>query len=150
MIINFEELKSKLYISDEFSVNYTDREVDDALLKKVHDVNVSFNAALVDTNEVHVNLDVKYNVDYLDARNLEPLNVDFNFQEEVLFTNDLQKAEELDIDTIEDELDLSDLVWELILVSVPFNYSEAKKLVTDEEVDLDNNEQQPFANLFKK
>jgi hypothetical protein len=57
---------------------------------------------------------------------------------------------ELDIDTIEDELNLSDLVWELILVSVPFNYSVAEKLVTDEIIDLDNNEQQPFANLFKK
>ena len=150
MIINFEELKSKLYISNKIEFNFQDKNVSDALLKRVNNVAVSYNASLVDKDEIHLNIDVKYNVEYLDARTLEPLNVDFNFQEEVLFTNDLQKANELDIDYIDEEISLEQLVWELILVSVPFNYSQAEPSTPIEINNVKDDEHQPFANLFKK
>ncbi|MGL5021525.1 MAG: YceD family protein [Mycoplasmatales bacterium] len=150
MIINFEELKSKLYISNKGEFNFQDKNVSDALLKRVNNVAVFYNATLVDKDEVHLNIDVKYNVEYLDARTLEPLNVDFNFQEEVLFTNDLQKANELDIDYIDEEISLEQLVWELILVSVPFNYSQSKPSTPIETMNVKDDEHQPFADLFKK
>ena len=63
------------------------------------------------------------------AKILEKLNVDFKFEDEVLFTDDLQKAQELDIDFTEDEINLEELIWELVLVSIPYNYSESEKIV---------------------
>ena len=76
-------------------------------------------------------------------------NVDFKFEDEVLFTDDLQKAQELDIDFTEDEINLEELIWELILVNIPYNYSESEKVSTSTQETI-SNEQAPFANLFKK
>lgn len=148
MLINFEELENSKHISVNTTTNFSDRDTRDALLKQVNDVNVEYNAYIIEPKDVHVSLDVKFNVDYLDAKTLDPLKVDFNFKEEVLFTTDLQRAEELEIDHFVENIDLTELIWELILVTVPYNYSEneSKNTITEEAA----TEQQPFANLFNK
>lgn len=150
MILNFEELKSKKHISHEIDIDFSKKSVKDALLKRINTVTGIYSAILVENDEVHLNVDVSYNVDYLDARTLEPLKVDFTFKENILFTNDLQKAHELDIDYIEEEILLEELIWELLLVSVPFNYSISKPTLVEKSEDFSQNSQQPFANLFKK
>ena len=149
MIINFEELRLEKYLSLNEEINFSSREVDDALLKKVNFANVSVTVTLIENNEAMINIDCTSNVDYLDARTLEKLNVDFKFEDEVLFTDDLQKAQELDIDFTEDEIKLEELIWELILVNIPYNYSESEKNSTSTQ-ETNSNEQAPFANLFKK
>jgi uncharacterized metal-binding protein YceD (DUF177 family) len=149
MLINFEELRLEKYLSLKEDIDFSSREVDDALLKKVNRASVTVNVTLIENNEALINIDCVSNVEYLDARTLEQLNVNFMFQEEVLFTDDLQKAQELDIDFTEGEINLEDLIWELVLVSIPYNYSESEKIVTHTE-EKKSNEQAPFANLFKK
>ena len=149
MIINFEELRLEKYLSLKEDIDFSSREVDDALLKKVNRASVTVNVTLIENNEALINIDCVSNVEYLDARTLEQLNVNFMFQEEVLFTDDLQKAQELDIDFTEEEINLEELIWELILVNIPYNYSESKKSSTSTQ-EINSNEQAPFANLFKK
>ncbi len=148
MLINFEELEKRKHLSAEVQVDYSNRQTNDALLKRVNNAMVSYNAYIIEPKDVHISLNVDFNVDYLDAKTLDPLNVDFNFTEEVLFTTDLQRADELEIEHFVDEIELTELVWELILVTVPYNYSEneAKNTITEEEA----SEQRPFANLFNK
>ncbi len=148
MLINFEELEKNKHISAEKTINFSDRETKDALLKQVNDVNVRYSAYIIEPKDVHVSLDVDFAVDYLDAKTLEPLKVNFNFNEEVLFTTDLQRANELEIEHFIEEIDLTELIWELILVTVPYNYSEnnSKNTITEQEAQ----EQTPFANLFNK
>ena len=149
MLINFEELRLEKYLSLKEDIDFSSREVDDALLKKVNRASVTVNVTLIENNEALINIDCVSNVEYLDARTLEQLNVNFMFQEEVLFTDDLQKAQELDIDFTEDEINLEELIWELILVNIPYNYSESEKVSTSTQ-ETNSNEQAPFANLFKK
>ncbi len=148
MLINFEELQKEKHISASKTINFKNRDTEDALLKQVNDVNVTYNAYVIEPKDVHVSINVDFNVDYLDANTLDPLKVDFSFDEEVLFTTDLQRAEELECDYFEEEIDLTELIWQLILVSVPYNYSEngSKDTISEEQA----NEQMPFANLFNK
>lgn len=148
MLINFEELQKEKHISAQETLDFSDRKVDDALLQKVNSADVTVAAYIIEPKDVHITLDVKYNVNYLDARTLDPLNVNFEFNEESLFTTDLQRAQELDIDHFTDEIDIDELIWELILVSIPFNYSEnsSSMTITEEEA----TENRPFANLFNK
>ncbi len=148
MLINFEELEKNKHKSAEKTINFSDRKTKDALLKQVNDVNVRYSAYIIEPKDVHVSLDVDFAVDYLDAKTLDPLKVNFNFNEEVLFTTDLQRANELEIEHFIEEIDLTELIWELILVTVPYNYSEnnSKNTITEQEAQ----EQTPFANLFNK
>ncbi len=148
MLINFEELKEKKQIEMKEVLDLSAREVEDALVERITKADIIVNAYIIEPTEVHVNLDVEFDVDYLDARTLAPLELKLDLQEEVLFTTNLQKAEELDIDHFEKEINIQDLIWELMVVSIPFNYSEvaATNVVTEEEF----NEQKPFANIFNK
>ncbi len=148
MLINFEKLQKDKHISGETTISFKDRATEDALLKQVNDAHISFNAYIIEPKDVHVSLSVDFNVDYLDAKTLDPLNIDFNFDEEVLFTTDLQRAEEMEFEHFEEEIDLTELIWALILVTVPFNYSEndSSQTISEEEA----NQQTPFANLFNK
>lgn len=148
MLINFEELQKEKHLSANKTINFKNRDTEDALLKQVNDVNVTYNAYIIEPKDVHVSMNVDLNVDYLDAKTLDPLKVDFSFDEEVLFTTDLQRAEELECDYFEEEIDLTELIWQLILVSVPYNYSENRS--TDTISEEQANEQMPFANLFNK
>ncbi len=148
MLINFEELQKEKHLSANKTINFKNRDTEDALLKQVNDVNVTYNAYIIEPKDVHVSMNVDFNVDYLDAKTLDPLKVDFSFDEEVLFTTDLQRAEELEFDYFEEEIDLTELIWQLILVSVPYNYSENRS--TDTISEEQANEQMPFANLFNK
>ncbi len=148
MLINFEELEKSKHLSAKVTTNFSDRDTRDALLKQVNDVQVEYSAYIIEPKDVHVSFTVDFNVDYLDAKTLEPLKVDFNFKEEVLFTTDLQRAEELEIEHFVEEINLTELIWELILVTVPYNYSEnnSERTITEQEA----SEQTPFANLFNK
>ncbi len=148
MLINFEKLQKDKHMSADVTLNFSDRDTEDALLKQVNDAHISFNAYIIEPKDVHVSFSVDFNVDYLDAKTLDPLKVDFNFDEEVLFTTDLQRAEEMEFEFFEEEIDLTELIWALILVTVPYNYSENKSEHTISEVEA--NQQTPFANLFNK
>ncbi len=148
MKIDFEELKLKKNISFCEKIDFSKREITDALLKQINISKINCNVTLIDNDEALVKVDCNFNAKCLDARNLELLNVNFNFQEEVFFTNNLQKAQELDIDFTKDSIELEELIWELMLVSIPYNYSKEAKSTTFIEEEL-NSEQKPFANLFK-
>lgn len=152
MIINFVELQMSNTLSLNERVDYSNRECDDALLQKVNFADISVDAYLVDNTEIHLTLDVEYDFDYLDALNLDELHLSFAFEEKVLFTIDQKKAEELDIDYFVDEIDIDELVWNLILVDIPFNYSEARGSVNiSVESEIDNNDTyNPFSEIFKK
>ncbi len=148
MIIDFEELKLKKHISFYEKLDFSQREINDALLKKINSSNINCSITLIDNDEAMVNIECNFNAHCLDARNLEYLDVDFNFQEEVLFTTNLQKAQELDIDFTEESIELEELVWQLMLVSVPYNYSKESKN-TSFSNENSKPEHTPFANLFK-
>lgn len=148
MLINFEKIQKDKHMSAEATLNFSDRDTEDALLKQVNDAQVSFDAYIIEPKDVHVSLSVDFNVDYLDAKTLDPLKVDFSIDEEVLFTTDLQRAEEMEFEFFEEEIDLTELVWALILVTVPYNYSENESTYTISEEEA--NQQTPFANLFNK
>ncbi len=150
MIINFVELQMSNTLSLNEKVDYSTRECEDALLQRVNFANINVDAYLVDQSEVHISIDVEYDFNYLDAVNLDELHLSFSFEEKVLFTNDQKKAEELDIDYFTDEIDIDELVWNLILVDVPFNYSEARgnsDILKDTSLEDTYN---PFSDLFKK
>lgn len=148
MLINFEKIQKEKHMSANTTLNFSDRDTEDALLKQVNDAQVSFNAYIIEPKDVHVSFSVDFNVDYLDAKTLDPLKVDFSLDEEVLFTTDLQRAEEMDFEHFEEEIDLTELIWALILVTVPYNYSENRSVHTISEKEAD--QQTPFANLFNK
>ncbi len=150
MNLNFEELKIKNVLTLSEQIDFSKKECRDALLEKVNYANVKVEAYLVDEHEVQLVINVAYNINYLDALNLNALNLDFNFEEKVLFTNDQKSANENDIDYFNSEINLTELVWELILVDVPFNYSQARgeKESTTHSL-LDNDMYSPFSDLFK-
>ncbi len=152
MIINFVELQMSKVLSLSEKVDYSNRECEDALLERVNFANIDVDAYLVEDSEVHLTINVVYDFDYLDALNLCELHLSFEFEEKVLFTNDQKKAEELDIDYFQEEIDIDELVWNLILVDVPFNYSEARdNSDVMKESDLDDHDTyNPFSEIFKK
>lgn len=146
MILEFNkinELDNKHYDLD---LDLTDISINDAIIKQLNRVQGSLDIVLVDNDSIDLIFDVTYNVDYLDARTLEPLVVDFKLQDDIMLTDNQVKAEELDIDYINEEIDVKTLVSELILVNIPFNYSQAPaNYAVDSQ---DDNTYQPFAGIF--
>lgn len=144
MKLSFEELKLGGISHFEIDANLNGFEITDALIKQVNDVFGTLDVSLIENDTFQFDFDVKYNVDYLDARNLNPLNLNFEMIDGIMLTTNKDKAEELDIDFIEeDEIDILELVLELILVNIPYNYSEAPSMVVDEEDGMYH----PFANI---
>lgn len=146
MFINFEELKSTKVLNESFRVDYTNKECIDALLVSVNYADIEVNAYCVDDIDVHLSLSVNYEFKCLDAINLDDLIVERQFEEEVLFTNNQARADEMDIDYFVKEIDIEELVFQFILVDVPFNYSEQKRVTVKLE-DLEET-YNPFADLI--
>lgn len=149
MIINFSELKDLENLHFELDLDLSDVQIDDALIKQLNTAKGTLDIVLVEDNCADLIFNVTYNVDYLDARTLEPLVVDFNLEDDIMLTNNQNKAIELDIDFVEeDEIDIIQLLSELILVNIPFNYSQAPQGNVD--AGDDENTYHPFAGVFNK
>lgn len=146
MILEFNKINELANKHYDLDLDLTDISINDAIIKQLNYVQGSLDFVLVDNDSIDLIFDVTYNVDYLDARTLEPLVVDFKLQDDIMLTDNQVKAEDLDIDYINEEIDVKTLVSELILVNIPFNYSQAP---TNYAVDSqDDNTYQPFAGIF--
>lgn len=133
----------------EGKVNFSNRSVDDALIKSVDDCTYKISSILLDNEEILLQLEVKSKVKYLDARTLKELTLDINFKEDIPFSFKKEEAEEMDIDFFDEELDIENLLFELIIVNIPFNYSEEKNPNVLSEEEFYENTNKPFANLLK-
>ncbi len=147
MKLSFEELRKADNHTYNLDLDLSNIKIDDALIKQINEVKGSLNIMMVDSDSMLFKLDADYNVDYLDARTLNPLKLDFSIVDDLMLTSSESKAIELDIDLIEDdEIDVDQLVFELIMVNIPFNYSES------EDVKKDNPDEEnvyhPFKNLL--
>lgn len=146
MILEFNKINELANKHYDLDLDLTDISINDAIIKKLNRVQGSLDIVLVDNDSIDLIFDVTYNVDYLDARTLEPLVVDFKLQDDIMLTDNQVKAEDLDIDYINEEIDVKTLVSELILVNIPFNYSQAPaNYAVDSQ---DDNTYQPFAGIF--
>ena len=147
MKITIDQLKDVGGLHEVINLNYASMELNEVLLKKVNSAEVEVSAYLVGTEEIHLKLDVEYNVQYLDSVDLKELNLTFNFEEQVIFSKNQQSAVEFDYEDYIKEIDVIDLVWNLIIVDVPLNYTEHKFDVLEV---LEEPTNTPFADLFKK
>lgn len=145
-------LREELFDEDVYNLStrldYSNEVINDALVKGIANANVEIQGYKVEDDEVVLAINVDSEINYLDSRTLKPLVIPVSFTENVEFTMNQDKAEELDIDYIDKELDLYELVYELIVVNIPFNYTESERNTPDEEEFYESN--RPFANLFKK
>lgn len=146
MILEFNKINELANKHYDLDLDLIDISINDAIIKQLNYVQGSLDIVLVDNDSIDLIFDVTYNVDYLDARTLEPLVVDFKLQDDIMLTDNQVKAEDLDIDYINEEIDVKTLVSELILVNIPFNYSQAPaNYAVDSQ---DDNTYQPFAGIF--
>lgn len=146
MILEFNKINELANKHYDLDLDLTDISINDAIIKQLNRVQGGLDIVLVDNDSIDLIFDVTYNVDYLDARTLEPLVVDFTLQDDIMLTDNQVKAEDLDIDYINEEIDVKTLVSELILVNIPFNYSQAPaNYAVDSQ---DDNTYQPFAGIF--
>lgn len=146
MILEFNKINELANKHYDLDLDLTDISINDAIIKQLNYVQGSLDIVLVNNDSIDLIFDVTYNVDYLDARTLEPLVVDFKLQDDIMLTDNQNKAEDLDIDYINEEIDVKTLVSELILVNIPFNYSQAPaNYAVDSQ---DDNTYQPFAGIF--
>ena len=146
MILEFNKINELANKHYDLDLDLTDISINDAIIKQLNRVQGSLDIVLVDNDSIDLIFDVTYNVDYLDARTLEPLVVDFKLQDDIMLTDNQVKAEDLDIDFVNEEIDIKTLVSELILVNIPFNYSQAPaNYAVDSQ---DDNTYQPFAGIF--
>lgn len=146
MILEFNKINELANKHYDLDLDLIDISINDAIIKQLNYVQGSLDIVLVDNDNIDLIFDVTYNVDYLDARTLEPLVVDFKLQDDIMLTDNQVKAEDLDIDYINEEIDVKTLVSELILVNIPFNYSQAPaNYAVDSQ---DDNTYQPFAGIF--
>ena len=146
MILEFNKINELANKHYDLDLDLTDISIDDAIIKQLNYVQGSLDVVLVDNDSIDLIFDVTYNVNYLDARTLEPLVVDFKLQDDIMLTDNQVKAEDLDIDYINEEIDVKTLVSELILVNIPFNYSQAPaNYAVDSQ---DDNTYKPFSGIF--
>lgn len=146
MILEFNKINELANKHYDLDLDLTDTSINDAIIKQLNHVQGSLDIVLIDNDSIDLIFDVTYNVDYLDARTLEPLVVDFALQDDIMLTDNQVKAEDLDIDYVNEEIDVKTLVSELILVNIPFNYSQAPaNYAVDSQ---DDNTYQPFAGIF--
>lgn len=148
MIIDIEQLKEEGSLSINDTMDFSDREVEDALIERINSVKVNVNAIDMENDEYHLSIDYSASVKYLDARNLKPLDLTFDFHDDVVFSSDFQKAEEFELEYFEgEEIVLDDLIFALSCVSIPLNYSEdnSGKIKKESELQFEN---KPFADIF--
>ncbi len=130
--------------------DFSNREIDDALVKSIENSSYKITNIPLDENETLLKVSINSKVKYLDARTLNELILGINFEENIPFSFNQDQAEELDIDFFDEEIDIKELIFELIIVNIPFNYSEEKNPNVLSEEDFYINENKPFANLLKK
>lgn len=144
-------LKDELFKEEPFSLstqlNFGKEVVNDALVKGIGIASVNLQSFNIEEDEISLNIKVNVNIDYLDARTLESLELPLTFEENILFTTSIAKEKEADIDLIVDYLDLYELIYQLIVVNIPFNYSQSEKTTNEKDFYDDN---KPFTTVFNK
>lgn len=149
MKIKFEEVSKNKSLSDKQRFEYNIVNETEVLFKKLNYSDVIFDAYMFDKDVLALSFKVSYNVLYLDSYTLDPIDLTNEFDEQIFFTNDLQKSIDYEYEYSEnEEIDFKELVKDLIYVDVPLSYSEAKDLFVD--VEDENEVISPFANLFNK
>ncbi|WOO86612.1 hypothetical protein RZE82_05725 [Mollicutes bacterium LVI A0039] len=150
MRIDIEQLKDEGSVTVSSSLNFAGRETHDVLIESVEEVKATATALMIEAGEYHVSVDYTAHVKYLDARNLNPLDLTFDFHEDIIFSSDFQKAEEFELEYFEgDEIVLDELLFALTCVSIPLNYSEDESGSIKKESDSQF-ENKPFADIFNK
>ncbi len=150
MRIDIDKLKEEGLITVSEVLSFEGKETYDVLIKSVDRVEATASAIDMDNGEYHITLTYKAFVKYLDARNLKPLDLTFDFQDDVIFSSDFQKAEEFELEYFEgDEIVLDELLFALTCVSLPLNYSEDEtgSIKKESEAQYENT---PFADIFNK
>ncbi len=150
MEINIEQLKKEGSQFFEEIIAYKDRETNDVLIESVDKVEAKGNALLIDENEFHISIQYIAYVKYLDARNLNPLKLKFEFSDDIIFTSDSRKAENFELEYFEgDTIFLDDILFDLTCVRIPLNYSEddSGQIIKESELEIEN---KPFADIFNK
>lgn len=146
MKIDIKNLIDKGSITINESIDFSSEEIADQLIEKILTIKVNCQAFAVNDYEFNLNLDYQVNLIYLDARDLKPLELSFNYSDNVMFTSDFQNAKDLDIDYVKEEINIDELIFALAIVNLPINYSEGKKL-PPESVPIEN---KPFAKVFNQ
>ncbi len=150
MRIDIEQLKEDGNLTVSEVLSFKGKETFDALIESVDTVEATATAMDMDNNEYHVSVDYTAHVRYLDARNLNPLNLTFDFHDDIIFSSDFQKAEEFELEYFEgEEIVLDEILFALTCVSLPLNYSEdaTGSIKKESEAQYEN---KPFADIFNK
>ncbi len=150
MKINVEDLKQQQTITISEKISFDGRDTKDALIKNVNFVDVNMTAIVIEEDEFHLTIDYVADVKYLDCRNLKPLDLRFDFHDDIIFSSHSQKAEEFEFEYFEgDEIELDDLLFDLTCVRIPVSYSEDNDSDIKKESELQF-ENKPFADIFNK
>lgn len=150
MRIDIEQLKEDGNLTVSEVLSFKGKETHDVLIQSVDKVEATATAMDMDNDEYHVSVDYTAHVTYLDARNLKPLNLTFDFHDDIIFSSDFQKAEEFELEYFEgEEIVLDELLFALTCVSMPLNYSEDEtgSIKKESESQYEN---KPFADIFNK
>lgn len=134
----------------EGNLDYTDKQIDDALIKNIDKCNYKVSSLVLADDEILLRTEVDSIINYLDAKTLEEIKLNISFEEDIPFSFNEEKSEELDIDFFNEELDLKELIFELILVNIPFNYSINKNDNVLPEEAFYEEVNQPFAKIFNE
>ncbi|MFV0289112.1 MAG: hypothetical protein ACK5HR_06670 [Mycoplasmatales bacterium] len=131
-------------------LDLTNINTQDALVKSIDTCKYNIQSLVVEENMILLRLEVISIITYLDARTLKEIKMNIDFKEEIPFSFDKDHSNEMDIDYFEEELDLKQLIFELIMINIPFNYSEenSENVLKEEEFYKQNN--QPFAKIFEE
>lgn len=147
MILKKEILFGDFNFHEKFNFDYKNKTISDALIKEIGSSIGSVEKYRISDSAISLKIEGIAKVLYLDARTLDELTLEIKVLENVEFSSDKIQAEELDIDYIEEELDLEELIFELIITQIPFNYSENENTLIKKEGDFDT-DNKPFENLF--
>ncbi len=134
----------------EGSLDYKDYNTGDLLVKSIDLCDFKIQNLPLDGNMTLLKLEVKSIITYLDARSLKEIKMNIDFVEDIPFSFNENQSEEMDIDYFGDELNLKHLIFELIMVNVPFNYSEDETSDVLSEDKFYEQSNQPFAKIFEK
>lgn len=149
MIIYKEDIEGSYDLSIEDELDFSRVKIEDKLVDKVNSCDFELKVNLLNEEDFIFNLHIITNIDYLDAKTLQSLTLHLDFNEEVPFSFNKDTANELDIDFFDEELNLKELIFELILINIPLNYSEnTNVMVISEEEFLNDNQNTPFAQIF--
>ncbi len=150
MRIDIEQLKDEGTLTISEVLSFTGKETFDVLIQSVDKVEATATAIDMENGEYHVTVNYTAYVKYLDARNLKPLDLTFDFSDDIIFTSDFQKAEEFELEYFEgEEIELDELLFALTCVSLPLNYSEDETGTIKKESETQY-ENKPFADIFNK